>query len=163
LLSAPFFLGFLFIFTSFKPSCARKSSPATASLTGDFAMKTSREPPIEIFKEDYEKLKGFVAAANLSPVADYLANELERARVVDSPSQAVVRLGSRVRFRDSTNHDARTVILVMPNEANIDDGRISVLTPVGAALLGLSVGQEIVCTLPNGTNRSLHVDAVDNV
>jgi regulator of nucleoside diphosphate kinase len=125
-------------------------------------MKTSREPPIEICREDYEKLKGFVAAANLSPVADYLADELERARVVDSPSQAVVRLGSRVRFRDSLNHDARTVTLVMPNEADIDHGRLSVLTPVGAALLGLSVGQDIACTLPNGTHRTLHVDAVEN-
>src|SRR5688500_6575716 len=113
-------------------------------------MKTSREPPIVIVRNDLEKLSGFLSASNLSPVASYLADELARARVVDEPSAAerVVRLGSRVRFRDSAGGAARDVILVMPNEADIAAGRISVLTPVGAALLGLSVGQEITFTLP---------------
>jgi regulator of nucleoside diphosphate kinase len=125
-------------------------------------MKTSREPPIVVLKNDLEKLRGFTSATNLSPVADYLATELERARVVDAlpVTQSVVRLGARVRFKDSANARARDVTLVMPTEANIDAGRISVLTPVGAALFGLSVGQEITFTLPNGTERSLQVLAI---
>ena len=44
-------------------------------------MKTSREPPIVILKSDYETLRGFVSVSNLSPIADYLADELDRARV----------------------------------------------------------------------------------
>lgn len=122
-------------------------------------MKTLREPPITILRHDVDRLRGFASAANPSPVADYLAVELERARVVDalSASQPVVHLGSRVRFQDSTGTTEREVTLVMPDEADISAGRISVLTPVGAALLGLSVGQRITYTLPNGTERSLQV------
>lgn len=127
-------------------------------------MKASREPPIVILKNDFEKLRGYAVAANLSPVADYLANELERADVVDDPSRAerVVRLGSRVRFKDSANNITRNVTLVLPTEADIGAGRISVLTPVGAALLGLSVGHEITFTPPNGLERSLRVLKINN-
>jgi regulator of nucleoside diphosphate kinase len=127
-------------------------------------MKTSREPPITITKTDLEKLKNFTSAAHLSPVADYLANELERATVVSALSSAepVVRLGSRVRFKDSENGAARAVTLVMPNEADIDKGRISILTPVGVALLGLAESQEITFTLPNGAERTVHVVEVTN-
>jgi regulator of nucleoside diphosphate kinase len=57
---------------------------------------------------------------------------------------------------------ARDITLVMPNEADIDAGRVSVLTPVGAALLGLSVGQEIKFTVPNGAERALHVLKIRN-
>lgn len=127
-------------------------------------MKTSREPPIVILKNDFEKLRGYASASGLSPVADYLANELDRADVVDDPSRAerVVRLGSRVRYKDSTNNIARNVTLVLPNDADISVGRVSVLTPVGAALLGLSVGQEITYTPPNGAERSLRVIEILN-
>ena len=121
-------------------------------------MKSLREPPIVIVKNDFERLRGFALATHLSPVADYLANELERARVVlGMPDTPVVCLGSRVRFKDSGSGTVRDVIVVMPPEADISVGRISVLTPVGAALLGLSEGQEITFTLPNGTERSLRV------
>lgn len=127
-------------------------------------MKTSREPPIVILKNDFEKLRGYASASGLSPVADYLANELDRADVVDDFSRAerVVRLGSRVRYKDSANNIARNVTLVLPNDADISVGRVSVLTPVGAALLGLSVGQEITYTPPSGAERSLRVVEILN-
>lgn len=125
-------------------------------------MKTSREPPIVVVRDDLDKLKALATVE--SPVADYLANELERAQVVDSPADAaaVVRLGSKVRFTESANGDGRELTLVMPNEADIDAGRISILTPVGAALLGLSAGQGITFTLPNGSERALNVLDVAN-
>jgi regulator of nucleoside diphosphate kinase len=126
-------------------------------------MKSSREPPIVIVKNDFERLRGFASATNLSPAADYLASELERACVVETmPDIPVVRLGSRVRFKDSGSAAVRDVTVVMPNEADISAARISVLTPVGAALLGLSAGQQITFTLPNGSERSLHVLAISN-
>lgn len=127
-------------------------------------MKASREPPIVILKNDFEKLRGYASSSGMSPVSDYLANELDRANVVDDPSRAerVVRLGSRVRYKDSANNIGRNVTLVLPNDADISVGRVSVLTPVGAALLGLSVGQEITYTPPNGTERSLRVVEIRN-
>lgn len=47
-------------------------------------------------------------------------------------------MGSRVTFRDDVTAQVRTVVLVDPEEADLSEGRISVLTPVGAALIGLS-------------------------
>jgi regulator of nucleoside diphosphate kinase len=127
-------------------------------------MTNSREPPIVILKNDLEKLRGFASVASRSPVAEYLANELERALVVDdfSGARSVVRLGSHIRFRDCAHNVPQSVTLVMPNQADIGSGCISVLSPVGAALLGLSAGQEITFTLPNGRERSLYVDEVRN-
>lgn len=72
------------------------------------------------------------------------------------------RLGSRVRFRDSGSALVRDVTVVMPTEANIDTARISVVTSVGAALLGLSEGQQINFTLPNGSERALTVIAISD-
>jgi regulator of nucleoside diphosphate kinase len=124
----------------------------------------NREPPITVVKDDLEKLSKLVVLGNLSPTAEYLAYELDRAHVVDRPSPAhsVVRLGSRVLFRDPTKRDPSEVTLVMPHEADIGKGYISVMTPVGVALLGLAKGQAITFTLPNGESRTLAVLDVDN-
>ena len=63
----------------------------------------------------------------------------------------VVRMGSKVVYRDETTGLQRAVALVYPHEADIGLGRISVLTAVGAALIGLSVGQSIEFETPSGT------------
>jgi len=93
--------------------------------------------------------------------ADGLLYELERAEVVDDealPADAV-RMGSTVRYR--TNGVAeREVTLVFPKDADIAEGRISVLTPVGTALLGLSPGQSITWLTRDGRKQMLTVVAV---
>ncbi|WGR75181.1 MULTISPECIES: nucleoside diphosphate kinase regulator [unclassified Bradyrhizobium] len=92
-------------------------------------------------------------------VAQFLAREMERANVVpdDSDLSGVVRMGSRVSYRDESTGDVRGVLLVYPHEADISQGRISVLTPVGAALIGLSVGQAIEFQTPGHHARMLTV------
>ena len=93
--------------------------------------------------------------------ADGLLYELERAEVVTDwavPSDAV-RMGSTVRFRSNGDVE-REVTLVFPKDADIADGRISVLTPVGTALLGLRVGQSITWLTRDGRNQMLTVLAV---
>jgi len=119
----------------------------------------NREPPITLVKDDFNKLSKLAALRSNADVADYLAHELDRARVVDDPEGGanIVRLGSRIVFRDAAKREPRKVTLVMPNEADIAKGRISVMTPVGAALLGLAEGQAITFTLPNGQDRTLLV------
>jgi regulator of nucleoside diphosphate kinase len=75
-------------------------------------------------------------------VANTLLSEMERAEVVSDRAlpDNVVRMNSRVEFEiDGGNR--QSVELVFPNDANIDEKRISVLTPIGAALIGLSPGQ----------------------
>ena len=65
-------------------------------------------------------------------------------------------MGAAVRF-SLDGAEPRTVRLVYPGEADIEQGRISVLTPVGAALIGLTAGQSIEWTDRDGKSRSLSV------
>jgi len=91
-----------------------------------------------------------------------LQDELDRAEVVDVASMpaGVVAMGTRVRFVDEDSGDEQEVVLVYPAEADPVRGRISVLAPVGSALLGLRIGQSIEWPLPNGRNRRLRVRSV---
>lgn len=117
-------------------------------------------PAIVIAKPDYERLSNLVDSALATPlVGEYLAEELERAHIVeaDEVQPTVVTMYSRVVFRDESTGDVRTVSLVYPGEENIDEGCISVLTPVGAALLGLSEGQSITWETLTGESRVLTV------
>ena len=78
-------------------------------------------------------------------VAAMLLEEIERAELHEPdtlPEQAIT-LGSEVDFIDENTNQVRTVQLVVPGDANIAYGRISILTPMGAALYGLLAGQSI--------------------
>jgi regulator of nucleoside diphosphate kinase len=70
----------------------------------------------------------------------------------------VVTLGSEVTYRHGDRE--QTVRIVAPEDADIEQRRISVLTPVGAALLGLTVGQKIAWDLPDRRAAVLEVVAV---
>jgi len=96
-------------------------------------------------------------------VAHFIAREIERASVVadNSDLRGVVRMGSQVRYCDDTG-EVRDVVLVYPHEADITRKRVSVLTPVGAALIGLSVGQAIEFQTPGHSKRSLTVLGVSD-
>jgi regulator of nucleoside diphosphate kinase len=104
-------------------------------------------PRIKVTAEDHERLSGLAAAAmeRMPEVAACLADELDRAQVIRAgrPATGFVRMGCGVEFRDETTGKVQAVTLVYPGEADIGQGRISVLTPVGAALIGLSAGQSI--------------------
>jgi regulator of nucleoside diphosphate kinase len=118
-------------------------------------------PPITLSAGECDRLRRLVdAAADPSQkTVAFLTREIERADVVE-PSQirrGLVMMGSEVEFRDDSTMKVRRVILVYPNEADVDAGKISVMTPIGAALIGLSVGQSIEWELPSGGWRSLTV------
>ncbi len=103
-------------------------------------------PPIVLSRRDHDRLSKLLdgAAATLD-AAEYLEREIVRARIVDDDAVPpnVVTMHSRLEYSDDRNGERRVVTLVYPGEQDIAQGRISVLTPVGAALLGLSVGQSI--------------------
>lgn len=125
-------------------------------------IQTSKDlPPITLSGIDCERLDRLAqAAAATSPrAAEFLAREIARATVVPSGFllHGVVTMGSHVEFRDDTTNLSRTITLVYPGEADLAEGRLSVLSPVGAALIGLSVGQSIEWQTPSGGWRSLTV------
>jgi regulator of nucleoside diphosphate kinase len=127
-------------------------------------MTTLELPPICIPAGDYRRLNALVDAAERTPtpILDYLIQELSRAEVVadDELSPHVVRIGSLVSYRDGENGRYRTVRVVWPLEADVTRDRISVLSPVGAALLGMSPGQSIAWPRLVGEPRVLTVMTV---
>ena len=119
-------------------------------------------PAIIINEFDAERIDRLLeqpAYAN-SPVANALNDELDRAQMCapeDMPHD-VVSMNSQVKFRDLTTGEERVRTLVFP--ANMTDSatQLSVMAPVGAALLGLRTGSTIHWELPGGT--STHLEAV---
>lgn len=123
-------------------------------------------PGIVITAGDYDRLVDLTGSPEqLSPgVADYFARELGRARVVPDREfdPRAARVGSRVTYGDDQSGRRRSVTLVWPERADVQSNRISVLTSIGAALLGLRGGQSIDWPSPLGGSHTLTVFEVDN-
>jgi regulator of nucleoside diphosphate kinase len=103
----------------------------------------------------------FELLARLRP-HEALRRELQRAIVVSAEAVPpdVVTMNSRVLYTDESTGVRRLVTIVWPDQADGGDGRVSVLAPVGSALLGLSVGQSIEWQFPDGRSRRLRLEDV---
>lgn len=127
---------------------------------------THRHAP-EIIVSDLEidKLFGLANAAlgRTPEIAEGLIAEIERATILADSQvpKTVVRMGSEVEFETDDGRSRRRVTLVFPGEADISRGRISVLTPIGTALIGLSAGQSITWLTRDGREQVLTVVAVE--
>lgn len=123
---------------------------------------SGRRPALVLGREEHDRLTGLASAAldRFPDVAEELLGELERARLVAAARvpPSAIRMGSTVTY--SVGGTQRTVTLVYPQEADIAASRISVLTPVGTALIGLSEGQSIAWTARDGRRQELTVVAV---
>jgi len=123
------------------------------------AAATGRRPRISLTAQDHERLS--VLARNslnsLPDVAEVLIEELDRAAITAGRAKDTVCMGSEVEFRDDSTGKTQTVTLVYPGEADISQGRISILTPIGTALIGLRVGASITWETRGGDRRRLTV------
>ncbi|TCT34707.1 nucleoside diphosphate kinase regulator [Martelella mediterranea] len=121
------------------------------------------KPAIVLAKTDHKRLSLLAErfAEQNADLADFLISELERARIVDDKRIAsdVVRMGSSIHFTTDIGDD-RQVTLVYPGNADIAEARISVLTPIGAALIGLKAGHSIDWYTRDGRLCRLKVEAV---
>ena len=90
-----------------------------------------------------------------TPASESLEMELHRAVIVDRHAVPadVVTMNSEVVYEDVETRARRTVKIVFPKDADAKAGRVSVLAPIGSALLGLRVGQDIEWPVPGGTKR----------
>jgi len=117
-------------------------------------------PNIVLGNDEHKKLLVLAMAhsGHAAEDSDWLLFELDRAEVVpdEAMPRDVVRMGSSVRFRSSTGGE-RTAQLVYPEAADIEAGKISILTPVGTALIGLSAGQSITWLTRDGRKQVLTV------
>ncbi|MBK5071481.1 nucleoside diphosphate kinase regulator [Budviciaceae bacterium CWB-B4] len=94
-----------------------------------------------------------------SPVAQALNAEIDRAEIV-APGEVpadVVTMNSRVRFIDLSTQEERTRTLVFPHDLKDSAEQLSVMAPIGAALLGMRAGNDISWHLPNGTVTQIKV------
>lgn len=94
-----------------------------------------------------------------SPVAAALNDELDRAQMCSPQTMPadVVTMNSEVKFRDLNSGEERVRTLVFPVQLTDSNTQLSVMAPVGAALLGLRVGDTINWALPGGTSTRLQV------
>ena len=122
--------------------------------------------PIYLTVSDAERLTALVNSYRLQgredASVDVLEEELDRAAVVDAATlpSGVVTLDSRVLVVDLDSGDERLFTIALPSRANVDEGRISVLAPLGMAVLGYRSGDEIEWEVPAGRKRFLIRDVV---
>ena len=122
--------------------------------------RSKKATTIYITELDYNRLHGLIDRTRESNGVDkeYLKKleaELERAEVVDSrdiPAD-VITMRSKVRLKDLVSGESNTYSLVFPREADFAEGKISVLAPIGTAILGYRRGDTIEWPVPSGLRR----------
>lgn len=124
----------------------------------------SSKPNIIMSSLDVERLEKLIESLpeNAFPGKVALENELARADVVD-PSEVpptVVTMNSRVRFSVISTGEAFNLTLVYPKDVDASGEKISILAPVGSALLGLAQGDEIEWPKPGGGVLRVRIDEV---
>ena len=119
-------------------------------------------PPIVISRLDCERLEALLEQVDAQAYPE-LRSELERGELREPRAMPgdVISMNSRARFRDRDTGAEREITLVYPRDADGSGQRVSVLAPVGSALLGLRIGQAIDWPMPGGRSTRLEVVAID--
>ena len=121
-------------------------------------------PSIIVSSHDMDRLDAMLEspAVSQTPAGIALAEELNRATVVapDQVPEGTVMMHSRVECEDELQNEKHVLTLVDPREADVEQGKVSILAPVGTALLGLSIGQTMDWVAPGGRKLRLRVTAV---
>lgn len=119
-------------------------------------------PDIVVTRRDLGRLDALLGNAVLARIGKagaFLLDEITRARIIedDQAASTLVTMGATVQFRDEESGRVNVVRLVYPREVNLYRQGVSVLAPVGAALLGLSEGQSIDYETIDGRIKTLTV------
>lgn len=122
-------------------------------------------PSIILTRLDVQRLEQLIdRLGDESPGVEALQAELDRAEEVvghDEVPAGVVTMNSSVHCREQGSGKDYHLTLVYPKDANADEGKISILAPVGSALLGLQVGQHIDWPAPGGKTLKLELLSVE--
>ncbi|WP_256004001.1 GreA/GreB family elongation factor [Pedobacter deserti] len=118
-------------------------------------MNLNANIPVIIREDDYQLLKPYFTKTDGSSGDMSLSAELGRAVVVKKHAfpPHVIRINSRVQIVDEENGAAREVCLVLPQHANIRENKISILSPIGAALIGFSKSETVQWQVPAGLKK----------
>ncbi|GAK60601.1 GreA/GreB family elongation factor [Candidatus Vecturithrix granuli] len=120
---------------------------------------------IYVTEFDYERLSALIKQANPKSRdklhLQKLTEELERGEIVE-PQEIppdVITMNSKVRLKDIDSGEEAIYTLVFPHNANIEQNKISVLAPIGTALIGYRVGDIIEWKVPSGI-KQLRVEEI---
>jgi len=123
------------------------------------------KPAITLSSRDFERIETLLDSlpASSSVTRDRLFEELERADVIDSNAvpPTLVTMNSRVTFTVLPDGKTMTYTLVYPADMDGSPDKISILAPVGSALIGLSVGQEIDWAMGGDKTTRVRIEKVD--
>ena len=116
----------------------------------EFYRKRLRELLVDAISSEYRG----------SPYLKNLRDELERAQIVEPSTvpPTVITMNSQVRLKDLSEGDEMVYTLVFPQDANLSEGKISILAPIGTAMLGYQVGDVVEWNTPGGLQRFKIVD-----
>ena len=123
------------------------------------AQSTLASKEVIVTEADFDQLKALLDSRQYRathPVSlMVLKEDLDRSRVVPPAEvpRGVVTMRSRVRVRDLADDEIDTYTLVYPDEADVNEGKVSVLAPIGMALLGSPAGETIRFEAPAGKRR----------
>jgi regulator of nucleoside diphosphate kinase len=128
--------------------------------------RSKKATTIYITELDYNRLSGLIDRTRERNASDgeylnKLEAELDRAEIVDPKDMPadVVTMRSKVRLKDLVSGESNTYSLVFPTEANFAEGKISILAPIGTAILGYKQGDTIEWPVPSGL-RKLKVEEI---
>ena len=125
----------------------------------------SNSPAITLTRLDVQRLEKLIdSLGDTAPGVAALQAELDRAENVvghEEVQAGVVTMNSRVHCREESSGKDYHLTLVYPKDANADEGKISILAPVGSALLGLHAGQHIDWPAPGGKTLKLKLIEVE--
>ncbi|MSU91824.1 nucleoside diphosphate kinase regulator [Rhodobacteraceae bacterium 2CG4] len=123
--------------------------------------RSTQKPRIVINADELERLEALAEGAlkRNAPLGERLLEEIGRARIVSAKKMPpnVVGIGSTVRYLDNTTGRETSITLVYPEDADIGQQRVSVMTPIGVALLGLAEDASFFWDTVGGQRRTLTV------
>ncbi|OJY70127.1 MAG: transcription elongation factor GreAB [Sphingobium sp. 66-54] len=126
--------------------------------------KSSRRPPVHMIDSEADALTSLALGIEdrLPEVSERLLDEISRANIhtAERIPADVVTMRSTVSFTDEASGAERSVQLVYPKDADISAGKISILTLIGAGLIGLREAQSIVWPDRSGHERVLRITRV---
>jgi len=124
--------------------------------------------PIILREDDYQLLNSYLKGNGHVKLHDAknareLEEELKKASLVskDNFPADVVRLNSRIKIKESSKNSVIDIALVTPDKANIKEGKISVMAPVGTALIGFRKGQKVSWHVPAGRKTFTIMDVIN--
>lgn len=141
--------------------CARLPKREPCMHTQQARHDSASSPPLILDSAQLAPLNGAVrlAARSAPEIASRLLEEIDRAEVLPTKDvpDTVVTLGSWVTYQDVDNGSIRTLQLVLPSDADPTQQKFSIISPIGAALIGLSVGHVMPWNVRDGEQRRLTV------